>query len=106
MKLLEEIKQAEEEGERLKQEAELKGKKDIDDMLEKMNSGLDGLDAEKEKIFEHARQKAEENAAKQIESLSKDHKKRIAKLEKDFEKNKAKAMKKMQEIILKWPSSR
>jgi len=105
MKLIEEIKQAEEKAEKLKQEAERKGQKDVDDLLEKMNAELAGLDAEKEKMFEEARQKAEKNAKKQIDIMSEDHTKEIAKLEKNFEKNKDKAIKKVQEIFIKWPLS-
>ncbi|OGC42029.1 hypothetical protein A2Y85_07730 [candidate division WOR-3 bacterium RBG_13_43_14] len=106
MKLIEEIKQAEEKAEKLKQEAERKGQKNVDEMLEKMNAELAGLDDEKEELFKEARQQAEKAAKKQIAILSEDHKKELMKLEKNFEKNKNKTIKKMQEIFLKWPSSR
>ena len=105
MKLIDEIKKAEEKAEKIKKEAEIEGQK----LLEKEQSNASTEQAQlgeyKEEITEKKLTLAREEADKDIEKLNKNHQIEIKKLRESFKNNKSKAVKSVQEIILKWPSS-
>ena len=105
MKLIEDIKKAEEKAEKLKQEAEIQGQKLLDKEHENGEKEFAGLDHEKEKLLEENLAQAKKSADKEIEKLQKEHEKDITKVKNSYKNNKNKSITKVQEIILKWPSS-
>ena len=105
MKLIEDIKKAEEKAEKLKQEAEIQGQKLVNIEHENGEKEFAGLDNEKEKLLEEKLAQAKKSADKEIEKLQKEHEKDIIKVKNSYKNNKDKSVKKVQEIILKWPSS-
>jgi len=105
MKLIEDIKKAEENAEKLKKEAEIQGQKLLDIEHENGEKEFTGLDNEKEKLLEENLAQAKKSADKKIEKLQKEHEKDITKVKNSYKNNKNKSITKVQEIILKWPSS-
>ena len=105
MKLIEDIKKAEEKAEKLKQEAESQGQKLLDKEHENGEKEFAGLNHEKEKLLEENLAQAKKSADKEIEKLQKEHEKDITKVKTSYKNNKNKSITKVQEIILKWPSS-
>ncbi|GAI60658.1 unnamed protein product [marine sediment metagenome] len=105
MKLIEDIKKAEEKAEKLKQEAKIQGQKLVNIEHENGEKEFAGLDNEKEKLLEEKLAQAKKSADKEIEKLQKEHETDIIKVKNSYKNNKDKSVKKVQEIILKWPSS-
>lgn len=106
MKMLEEIKRAEEKGEAMKKDAELEGQRLLQQAREKGESALAALVGEKEERLARALQDAHAIAEAEIAKLDRAHEQAVKKIEETYKKNKDKAIKKAQEIILRWPSSR
>jgi len=106
MKLIEEIKKAEEKGEILKKKAVSEGQSLVEKAQEKGEKDLAVLDDMKEKQLEKALDKAKQVVGAEITKIDAEHEQVLKDIDQSFKKNKDKTIKKIQEIILKWPSSR
>ncbi|UCC12117.1 MAG: hypothetical protein JSW02_00875 [candidate division WOR-3 bacterium] len=106
MKLIDEIKKAEERAEKMKKEAEIEGQKIIEQERESARRSIAALDEEREKVTVAKLKQARDAAEKEIKKLQKEHDENIKHIEHAYKKNKDKAIKKVHEIIIKWPSSR
>jgi len=106
MKLIEDIKKAEETAEKLKKEAEIEGQSLLEKERESGKQKFAALDDEKEKLIKIKLAEAQKTADGEVAKLKKEHEKDINKLKGAYNKNKEKALKEVQEIILKWPLSR
>ena len=105
MKLIEEIKKAEETAEKLKKDAYREGQKRVEKEREAARQALADLGDEKETRFANVLSEAQGEVEKLIEEMETEHKKEIAKLRETARKNKKQALKKVQETIITWPSS-
>lgn len=105
MKLIEDIKKAEEKAENLKKKAEIEGQQLLEKEREGGKERFADLDHEKEKLMKRKLADAKKVADSKIAKLDKEHEKNINKLKGAYNKNKEKALKKVQEIVLKWPLS-
>ena len=105
MKLVEDIQKAEEKAEKLKKKAETEGQKLLEDEREHAKKELAALDEEREKLLEKSLQEAKTIAHEETKNLQKEYDNERGKLQNAYKKNKEKAAKKVQEIIIKWPSS-
>jgi vacuolar-type H+-ATPase subunit H len=105
MKLIQDIKNAEDNAEKMIETAETEGQTLLEKAIVKAKMDLANLDQEKEQLTKVAISKAKKSAQHEIEKLEKEQDKKIEKLERAFTKNKEKALKSVQEIILKWPSA-
>ena len=105
MKLIDEIKKAEEKAEKMKKEAEIEGQKLLERVRDNASNAFAQLEVYREKLTEKELAQAKEKADKDIKVLEQKHQAEIKSLEKSFKDNKSSAVKKVQEIILKWPSS-
>ncbi len=105
MKLIEDIKKAEDRAEKLKKEAEIEGQKLLEKERESGKQKFAALDIEKERLAKTKLAEAKKTADGEIAKLKKEHEKDINKLKGAYNKNKEKALKEVQEIILKWPLS-
>jgi len=105
MKLIEDIKKAEEKAENLKKEAEIEGQRLLEKERESGKQKFAALDNEKERLAKIKSAEAKKTADGEIAKLMKEHEKDISKLKGAYNKNKEKALKEVQEIILKWPLS-
>jgi len=105
MKLIDEIKKAEEEAEQLKKNAEIEGQKLIEGERECIKKDLAALEQEKEKLLKKSLQEAKMAADEAIKKLQMEYKNQRKKIENLCKRNKEKAVKKVQEIIIKWPLS-
>ncbi len=106
MKLIDEIKKAEERAEKMKKEAEIEGQKIIEQERESARRSIAALDEEREKVTAAKLKQARDAAEKDIKKLQKEHDENIKHIEHAYKKNKDQAIKKVHEIIIKWPSSR
>ena len=106
MKLIDEIKKAEERAEKMKKDAEIEGQKIVEQERENARRSMAALDEEREKLTADKLKRARDAAEKDIKKLQKEHDENIRHIEQAFKKNKDKAIKKVHEIIIKWPSSR
>lgn len=106
MKLIEDIKKAEEKGEILKKNAEIEGQQLIEKAREKGEKELTTLDSDKERLMEKELVKAQKKIAAEIEKMATQHTKNLKKIDDLYEKNQKKAVNEIQDLILKWPSSR
>jgi V/A-type H+-transporting ATPase subunit G/H len=105
MKLIEEIKKAEEKADKMKKEAEIEGQKILEKERDNASKAFAQLEEYKDRLIEKKLTQAKEKADKDIKVLDQQHQAEIKKLEKSFKDNKSSAIKNVQEIILKWPSS-
>lgn len=105
MKLIDDIKKAEEKAEKIKKEAEIEGQKLLEKERDSASRAFAELSEYKNKLTEKKLAQAGEKADKDIEVLDQSHHAEIKKMKKSFNENKNNAIKKVQEIILKWPSS-
>ena len=106
MKLIEEIKKAEEKGENLKKNAKIEGENLIEKTREKGEKELVALDEAKDKLIEKELAKAHKKIDVEIEKMDIQHGQSLKKIKDAYNKNKVKAIQKIQDLILKWPSSR
>ena len=106
MKLIEEIKKAEEKGEILKKRAESKGQALLEKAREKGEKDFSALEEMKEKTLEKELAKAQQIVKTEVAKIDAENEKILDSVNKSYKKNKDKTVKKIQEIILKWPSSR
>lgn len=106
MKLIEDIKKAEEKGEILKKNAEIEGQQLIEEAREKGEKELAALDSDKERLMEKELVKAQKKIVAEIEKMATQHAENLKKIDDLYEKNKKKAVNEIQDLILKWPSSR
>ena len=105
MKLIDEIKTAEENAEKSRKEAEKKGQRILEKEREHGEKELGSLIEERERLLGKNLAEANKTADLEIKKLQDRHKQDINKLKLSYEKNRKTAVKKVQEIILKWPSS-
>ncbi|MGB7054138.1 MAG: hypothetical protein WBE28_02315 [bacterium] len=105
MKLIEDIKKAEEKGEILKKNAEIEGQQLIEKAREKGEKELAALDSDKERLMEKELVKAQKKIVAEIEKMATQHAENLKKIDDLYEKNKKKAVNEIQDLILKWPSS-
>jgi V/A-type H+-transporting ATPase subunit G/H len=105
VKLIEEIKKAEEKAEQLRKDAEKQGQGLLDVEQEKNKQALANLAHEKEDLFKVKLAEAKVEAEKEIAKLRTKLKQEIQKIEESYKKNNEKAVKQVQKIILQWPSS-
>jgi hypothetical protein len=105
MKLIEEIKKAEEKGEILKKNAEIEGQQLLDKAREMGEKEITNLDAVKEKMTEKELAEAKKIIDAEMRKLDAEQSKILKKINDMFEKNKSKAIDKVQDLILKWPLS-
>lgn len=103
--MIEEIKKAEEKGENLKKNGENEGQQLLEKTREKGEKKIAALDDEREKLLEKELNKARKTIDAEIKKLDAQHEKNTIKIENSYKMNKEKAVKKTQELILKWPSS-
>lgn len=106
MKLIDEIKKAEERAEKMKKDAEIEGQKIVEQEREYARRSLAALDKEREKAISTKLKQARDAAEKDIKKIQAEHDDHIKHIEQAYMKNKDKALKKVHEIIIKWPSSR
>jgi V/A-type H+-transporting ATPase subunit G/H len=105
MKLIDDIKKAEEKAEKIKKEAEIEGQKLLEKERDSAARAFAELDEYQNKLAAEKLAQAGEKADKDIKVLDQTHHAEIKKMEKSFKENKNNAIKSVQEIILKWPSS-
>jgi vacuolar-type H+-ATPase subunit H len=105
MKLIEDIKKAEEKGEISKKNAEIEGQRIIEKAREKGEKEIAALDSDKEKLMEKELVKAQKKIDAEIEKMDAQHAENLKKIDDLYKKNKRKAVAKIQDFILKWPSS-
>jgi len=106
MKLIDEIKKAEEHAEKMKKEAQDQGQKLVEQERENAKTSMAALDEEREKLMKSKLEQARRAAATDVKKLQKEHDDAIKHIDHAYKKNKDKAIEKVHEIILKWPSSR
>lgn len=106
MKLIEEIKKAEEKGEILKKNAASEGRVLIEKTRKAGERELTALDEWREKELKTALDAAQRNVSGEVKKIDAEHEKILRKINELYKKNKDKTIKKIQEIILKWPYSR
>jgi hypothetical protein len=106
MKLIQDIKKAEEEGEALKKNAEIEGQKLIEQTRDKGEKEFASLDAIREHSVEKELARAHKVIEDEMRKLDAEQAKNIKKINEMYENNKEKAVKAIQNLILKWPSSR
>jgi len=106
MKLIDEIKKAEERAEKMKKDARDQGQKLVEQERENAKKSLAALDEEREKLTETKIAEARCAAETDMKKMQKAHDDTIRHIDDAYKKNKDKAIKKVHEIILKWPSSR
>jgi vacuolar-type H+-ATPase subunit H len=106
MKLIEEIKKAEEKGEKFKKNAAIEGQGLIQKTREKGEEELAALDAAKDKLIEKELTKAKKKIDAEVAKMDAQHEQNIKKIKDSYKKNKEKAVQKIQDLILKWPFSR
>jgi V/A-type H+-transporting ATPase subunit G/H len=105
MKLIDDIKKAEEKAEKMRKEAEIEGQNLLEKEKNNASKAFAQLEVYRDKLTEKKLAQAKEKADKDIEILDQKHQVEIKNLEKSFKDNKSGAIKKVQDIILKWPSS-
>jgi hypothetical protein len=105
MKLIEEIKKAEEKAENLKKKADTEGLNLIEAAEEEGKKKLNTLGQEEENLIKKKRKAAKEAADKDIAKLEQEHNTALKNLKHTYQKNKAKAIKKAQDLIISWPLS-
>jgi hypothetical protein len=105
MKLIEEIKKAEEKAEKLKKNADKEGQKLIEKERENAKKALAQAENDKEVLIDEIRAGVKSDVAKRTKEMEKEHKKALDTLIKNAQKHKDNAVKKAQEIIIAWPSS-
>jgi vacuolar-type H+-ATPase subunit H len=106
MKLIDEIKKAEEKAEKKRKDAEIQGQKLLEKEQENAAQDMAALNEHKEKLTQKKLAQAREQADKDIKDLDKKHQGEIENLRKKHKKIKNNAVKTIQELIIKWPSSR
>ena len=106
MKLIQEIKQAEEKGENLKKNAGIEGQKLIELTRDKGEKAIAALDKTKEQLLDKTLTEAQKTIRVEIGKMNTEHEQNLKKIDDLYEKNKQKAIEKTQDLILKWPSSR
>lgn len=106
MKLIDEIKKAEEKAEKIRKEAEIEGQKLLEKERANAAKNLAQLDDHRDKVTEKKLAQAKQEADHDIERLEQQHKTEIKKIKESYSKNQNKAIISVQDIILKWPSSR
>lgn len=106
MKLIEEIKQAEEKGESFKKKAEIEGQNLIENTRKKGEKELVALEATRDKLIEKELTNAKRKIDGEVRKMEVRHEQNLKKIKDSYKKNKEKAIQKVQDIILKWPSSR
>ena len=105
MKLIEEIKKAEEQGEILKKNADLEGQQLLQKTREKGAKDLAALDQAKDNLMEKELQKARKTIDTEIAKIKAGYEQSIKKIDESHKKSKDRTIQRIQEIILKWPSS-
>lgn len=88
-------KNADSEGQQLLQKTRDKGEKD-----------LAALDAARDKQLERELEKAKKIVDAESVKIKAEYEQSMKKMDESYKKNKERTIKKIQEIILKWPSSR
>jgi len=106
MKLIEEIKKAEEKGEKFRKNAAIEGQNLIEKTREKGEKELADLDKIKDKLIENELIKAKKKIDAEVAKMDAQYEQNLKKIKDSYKKNKEKAIKKIQDLILKWPSSR
>jgi transposase len=105
MDLIEEIRQIEAEAEDLKRDAEEKGRKLLDRERKAGEEALKALASKREDFLKKELNDARRIIAKDIAKLNEEYEKRLKNLNHLQKRNGKKAIKKVQEIILRWPLS-
>ncbi len=105
MKLIEDIKKAEEKAEKLKKEAQNKGEELLEKARKTSEEAFAALDETREKLLNDKLAEARTMAEKEIKKARRTHETEIKKIRDSFKSKKDQAVKKVQEILLKWPSS-
>ena len=105
MKLIDDIKKAEEKGENLKKNAEIEGQKLIEKAREKGDKEIAALESDKEKLLEQEMVRAQQKIAAETKKMDAQHAEALKKINALYEKNEKKAIDRIQSLILKWPSS-
>jgi len=105
MKLIEDIKKAEEKAENLKKEAQHKGEELLEKTRKTSEKALAALDEIREKLLKDKLAQAHTMADKEIEKAKRAHETELKKIRDSFASKKDQAVKKVQEILLTWPSS-
>lgn len=105
MKLIEDIKRAEEKAEKLKEKAREKGEKVLEKARKTGEDARAALAETREKLINDKLTEARTLADKEIKRAQKAHEAEMKKIKDVFKSKKDQAVKKVQELILKWPSS-
>ncbi|MDH4210483.1 MAG: hypothetical protein OEV79_03455 [candidate division WOR-3 bacterium] len=105
MKLIEEIKKAEEKAEILKKNTVSEGQSLVEKAREKGEKDLAALDDLREKQLGKALDKAQQIVGSEVAKIDAEHEQASKEINESYKKNKDKTIKRIQEIILKWPSS-
>ncbi len=105
MKLIEDIKKAEEQAEKLKQDAEDKGRFLIEQERGKGEKQLASLNEFREKLMEKKIAEAKRDADKEIKKLEQEYNRTLVAMKDKNKKRKVKSIKEVRDLILKWPLS-
>jgi V/A-type H+-transporting ATPase subunit G/H len=105
MKLIEDIKKAEEKAEKLKKEARDTGEELLEKARKTSEEALAALDEAREKLIKDKLAEARMAAEKEIKKAKKTHETELKKIRDLVKSKKDQAVKKVQEILLTWPSS-
>lgn len=105
MKLIEDIKKAEEQAEKLKQDADKKGRSLIEQEREKGKKQLASLSETRGKLMEKKIAEAKRDADKETKKIEQEYNRTLAAMKDKHKKKKAKSIKEVQDLILKWPLS-
>jgi vacuolar-type H+-ATPase subunit H len=105
MKLIDEIKKAEEQGEILKKNADLEGQQLLQKTREKGAKDLAALDQAKDRLMEKELEKARKTIDTEMVKIKAEYELSIKRIDESHKKRKDKTVQQIQEIILKWPSS-
>ena len=105
MKLIEDIKKAEEQAEKLKQDAEKKGRSLIEQEREKGEKQLTSLNEFRKELMEKKIAEAKRDADNEIKKLEQEYNRTLAAIRDKNKKKKAKSIKEVRDLILKWPLS-
>lgn len=105
MKLIEDIKKAEEQAEKLKNDAEKKGRSLIEQEREKGEKQLTSLNEFRKELMEKKIAEAKRDADNEIKKLEQEYNRTLAAIRDKNKKKKAKSIKEVRDLILKWPLS-
>ena len=105
MDLIEEIRKAEKKAESIRKDAEIKGQKTVDEVKVNAEQEILALGQDQDRLLKKELAEARKIAEKEIDKLQKECEKKSENLKISYKTKKETAIKKIQEIILKWPLS-